>query len=121
MTPRRKRLLAPFATTTLLGAGTAAVVTAASPAIAASTNLLTNPALRRCSCTDGVNDTGPVFTIADAQQLLSWAQSNHIGRLTFWSESRDNGGCPSGGVSPTCSGISQSTYQFTSTFHPFTG
>lgn len=68
----------------------------------------------------GDNDTGPVFTIADAQQLLSWAQSHHIGRLAFWSEGRDNGGC-SGGVSPTCSGISQSPFQFTSIFHPFTG
>jgi len=69
----------------------------------------------------GDNDTGPVFTIADAQELLSFAQSNHIGRLAFWSEGRDNGGCPGGGVSPTCSGISQSTFQFTSIFHPFTG
>jgi hypothetical protein len=68
----------------------------------------------------GDNDTGPVFTIADAQQLLSFAQSNHIGRLAFWSEGRDNGSC-SGGVSPTCSGISQSTFQFTSIFHAFTG
>jgi len=68
----------------------------------------------------GDNDTGPVFTIADGQQLLSWAQSHHIGRLAFWSEGRDNGNC-SGGVSPTCSGISQSMYQFTSIFHGFTG
>lgn len=68
----------------------------------------------------GDNDTGPVFTIADGQQLLSWAQSHHIGRLAFWSEGRDNGNC-SGGVSPTCSGISQSLYQFTSIFHGFTG
>ena len=67
----------------------------------------------------GDNDTGPVFTIADAQQLVSWAQSNNIGRLAFWSEGRDNGGCPSGGVSPTCSGISQSQYQFTSIFAGF--
>jgi hypothetical protein len=69
----------------------------------------------------GDNDTGPVYTVADAQQLLAWAQSHHIGRLAFWSEGRDNGGCPGGGVSPTCSGISQSTYQFTSVFHAFTG
>jgi Carbohydrate binding domain len=68
----------------------------------------------------GDNDTGPVFTIADAQQLVSWAQSEHVGRLAFWSEGRDNGGC-SGGVSPTCSGISQSTYQFTGIFHGYTG
>jgi hypothetical protein len=68
----------------------------------------------------GDNDTGPVFTIADAQQLLAWAQSEHVGRLAFWSEGRDNGGC-SGTVSPTCSGISQSTFQFTSVFAGYTG
>jgi Carbohydrate binding domain len=67
----------------------------------------------------GDNDTGPVFTIADAQELVSWAESENIGRLAFWSEGRDNGGCPSGGVSPTCSGISQSQYQFTSIFAGF--
>jgi Carbohydrate binding domain len=68
----------------------------------------------------GDNDTGPVFTIADAQQLVAWAKTEHVGRLAFWSEGRDNGGC-SGGVSPTCSGISQSTYQFTSIFNGYTG
>jgi len=68
----------------------------------------------------GDNDTGPVFTIADAQQLVAWAQTEHVGRLAFWSEGRDNGGC-SGGVSPTCSGISQSTFQFTSIFAGYTG
>jgi hypothetical protein len=67
----------------------------------------------------GDNDTGPVFTIADAQQLVSWANSHNIGRLAFWSEGRDNGGCAGGGVSPTCSGISQSQYQFTSIFAGF--
>jgi chitinase len=67
----------------------------------------------------GDNDTGPVFTIADAQQLVAWAETEHVGRLAFWSEGRDNGGCSGGGVSPTCSGISQSTYQFTSIFAGF--
>jgi chitinase len=69
----------------------------------------------------GRNDTGPIFSIADAQKLVTWANSNHIGLLAFWSVGRDNGGCPGGGVSPTCSSISQSTYQFTSIFGGFTG
>jgi hypothetical protein len=69
----------------------------------------------------GRNDTGPIFGIADAQKLVTWANSNHIGLLAFWSVGRDNGGCPGGGVSPTCSSISQSTYQFTSIFGGFTG
>jgi hypothetical protein len=69
----------------------------------------------------GRNDTGPIFSVADAQKLVGWANSNHIGLLAFWSVGRDNGGCPGGGVSPTCSSISQSQYQFTSVFGGFTG
>jgi hypothetical protein len=69
----------------------------------------------------GRNDTGPIFSIADGQKLVAWANSTHIGQLAFWSVGRDNGGCPGGGVSPTCSSISQSTYQFTGIFAGFTG
>jgi chitodextrinase len=69
----------------------------------------------------GRNDTGPIFSIADGQKLVTWANTNHVGLLAFWSVGRDNGGCPGGGVSPTCSSISQSTYQFTTIFGGFTG
>ncbi|HKD97588.1 MAG TPA: chitinase, partial [Micromonosporaceae bacterium] len=69
----------------------------------------------------GRNDTGPIFSLADGTKLVNFANTNHIGLLAFWSVGRDNGGCPGGGVSPTCSGISQSTYQFTSIFAGFTG
>ncbi|MET7303546.1 hypothetical protein [Embleya sp. NPDC005575] len=41
--------------------------------------------------------------------------------LAFWSAGRDNDSCPGGGVSPTCSGISQSPYEFTNLFENFTG
>jgi chitodextrinase len=68
----------------------------------------------------GKNDTGPVFSLADGTKLVNWANANHIGNLGFWSVARDNGGC-SGTVSPTCSGIAQSTYQFISIFRGFTG
>jgi chitinase len=53
--------------------------------------------------------------------LVNWANQNKIGMLGFWSVSRDNGGCPGGGVSATCSSISQSSYQFTNIFKGFTG
>lgn len=69
----------------------------------------------------GKNDTGPTTTQAIARQVLSYAQSNHVGYIGFWSVGRDNGGCPNGSVSPTCSGISQSTYEFTNIFKGFTG
>ena len=67
----------------------------------------------------GRNDSGMTTTQADAQKLLSWSRTNNIGFIGFWSAGRDNGGCPSGGVSPTCSGISQSTYEFTNIFKGF--
>lgn len=69
----------------------------------------------------GVNDSaGETFTLANASSLVSWANSNGVTELAFWSVGRDNGGCPGGGAaSPTCSGISQSTFQFSSIFHGF--
>jgi len=69
----------------------------------------------------GVNDSaGETFTLANASSLASWANSNGITELAFWSIGRDNGGCPGGGAaSPSCSGISQSTFQFSSIFHGF--
>lgn len=69
----------------------------------------------------GRNDTGMTTTQAHARALLSWARSNHIASIAFWSVGRDNGGCPGGGVSPTCSGIDQSAYEFTGIFRGFTG
>ncbi len=68
----------------------------------------------------GINDDGSTFTLADASTVASWASSNGIGRLAFWSVDRDQA-CPGGNggaASPTCSGVSQSTGQFT---HAFTG
>ncbi|MCF6476858.1 carbohydrate-binding protein, partial [Nonomuraea sp. MG754425] len=69
----------------------------------------------------GKNDTGMTTTQADARKLLAWANTNHIGFVGFWSAARDNGGCPDGRVSPTCSGIAQSNYEFTGVFKGFTG
>jgi Carbohydrate-binding module family 5/12 len=65
----------------------------------------------------GQNDTsGEIFTEADAQTLVSWASSNGIGRLAFWSVDRDQ---PCGGSAnglPSCSEISQSALDFTKIF-----
>ena len=66
----------------------------------------------------GVNDDGSTFTLADASSVANWASGNGIGRLAFWSVDRDQA-CPGGNggaASPTCSGVSQSTGQFTSAF-----
>ncbi|WP_394845886.1 chitinase [Pendulispora brunnea] len=67
----------------------------------------------------GRNDSGMITTQTHARNLLSWSRTNKIAFIGFWSVGRDNGGCPNGGVSPTCSGISQSTYEFTNIFKGF--
>ncbi|HTB80804.1 MAG TPA: chitobiase/beta-hexosaminidase C-terminal domain-containing protein [Opitutaceae bacterium] len=72
----------------------------------------------------GRNDTSPeIFTVADAQKVLSYAQSNNnISRLTFWSVSRDVS-CPGNAaqVSDTCSGITQKQWDFSHVFEAFGG
>ncbi len=70
----------------------------------------------------GVNDTNTeIFTLANASSLVSWAKGqSFINRLAFWSLSRDNGGCAGQGfASATCSGLAQSTWQFSSIFSGF--
>ncbi len=69
----------------------------------------------------GRNFNGKIFDQSHARQLVDWANANHIGLVAFWSAGRDNGSCPGGGVSPTCSGIAQGTYEFTSIMHGFHG
>jgi hypothetical protein len=70
----------------------------------------------------GINDTNTeIFQLTDANTLLNFASSNtYITRLAFWSVARDNGGCPNQGfASPTCSGITQNSFQFSQTFEAF--
>ncbi|HEY3991900.1 MAG TPA: chitinase, partial [Ktedonobacteraceae bacterium] len=62
----------------------------------------------------GQNDSGgEIFSLSNASQVLSFAQTNKIGELSFWEVPRDNGNCAgSTTATDTCSGISQSAYQF---------
>jgi chitinase len=55
------------------------------------------------------------------QSMLSFAQSNHLARFTFWSVNRDR---PCGGTDTTsdsCSGISQQPFAFTDIVAQFHG
>jgi hypothetical protein len=66
----------------------------------------------------GQNDqTDEVFTVADAQQLETFAAAKHLAWLSMWSAGRDTE-CP-GGVdttaSPTCSGIVETPQEFMET------
>jgi hypothetical protein len=67
----------------------------------------------------GQNDSpGEIFTIANAQSLRNTDLGASM--LSFWSIGRDNGGCPGqGSASPSCSGVSQSPFQFSSILRSF--
>lgn len=70
----------------------------------------------------GQNDSpGEVFSMADAQQVLSFATQHQLGELSFWSAGRDNGGCANAGyASPSCSGLVQNPWDFTKAFEAYT-
>jgi chitinase len=70
----------------------------------------------------GVNDsTNEVFSTGNASSLESFAASNGIQELSFWSLGRDKACSTNGTLSDTCSGTSQSAYQFSRTFNAITG
>ena len=63
----------------------------------------------------GVNDiVSEVFTLADAQQLVSYAATDsRVSELSMWSLNRDNGsGAGATTSTPTSSSIAQTQYQF---------
>ena len=64
------------------------------------------------------------FSLADAAQLLSFAQRHHLRRLSMWSVNRDQACGPNYAdvaiVSPNCSGVNQKSAAFTKVFAKFT-
>jgi chitinase len=72
----------------------------------------------------GQNDqSGEIFTEADASSLVSFANTNGLGRLAFWSVGRDQpcAAGAGGSASPNCSSISQSNLDFTHIFLGLSG
>jgi chitinase len=64
----------------------------------------------------GNNDSGgEVVSLQNARDIVSWARSNGVGRLAFWSIGRDQP-CAGGGVSPNCSGLGGAALDFTKAF-----
>jgi len=68
--------------------------------------------------TDEADET---VTTADLQTMLSFAQTNHLARLTFWSVNRDRPCATGAPVSDSCSGIAQQPDAFTSLIAQFRG
>ena len=72
----------------------------------------------------GVNDiSSEVFSLADAQALLNYAQTDsNVVRLAMWSVARDNGNSAGAHfASPDSSGIAQQPYDFSAIFRQFDG
>jgi chitinase len=79
---------------------------------------------------NGVDDYGndnpgslnfETFTLANATTVTNWAKSTGIGALSFWALQRDNGGCPNQAPGENnCSGVAQSTWQFSHIMQTFT-
>jgi hypothetical protein len=61
-----------------------------------------------------------VTYLPDAQRLLNFANATGISMLSIWAIQRDNGGCPGQTDSNSCSGIVQSTWDFSHLLEPFT-
>jgi hypothetical protein len=67
----------------------------------------------------GQNDDGHVYDQADARQLVAFAQSRHLGMLSFWEEGRDANACS--GALYKCTNISQAPYEFSKIFAAYKG
>ncbi|HEY7142678.1 MAG TPA: fibronectin type III domain-containing protein [Streptosporangiaceae bacterium] len=67
------------------------------------------------------DDSAEVFSEADARSLVSFAQTNHLGRLSFWSVDRDQPCSGTAAGLSQCSEISQASLDFTRIFDQFTG
>ncbi len=76
------------------------------------------------SSMNGRTDSGEYFTQSDFQSVLSFVQSNHLGRFTYWSVNRDRQCNPpdnNGSLSGTCSSVAQSDWDFTKIVAQFGG
>jgi hypothetical protein len=60
-------------------------------------------------------------SVDDAKDLLAFARANGMSALSMWAIQRDNGGCPGTTGANDCSGIVQSTWEFTTNLKGFTG
>ncbi|GAB3686062.1 hypothetical protein GCM10028857_17530 [Salinarchaeum chitinilyticum] len=65
----------------------------------------------------GTNNVGGEHSLAAAEAVSTFVEDKGVGLVSFWSIDRDNGGCPGGTVSATCSGISQAPYEFSEIYN----
>jgi hypothetical protein len=68
----------------------------------------------------GQNDLrSEVFTQTDMRQLLTFAQQQHLGELSFWDVTRDGNACT--GSLSRCTNITQTPFEFSRIIAPYAG
>jgi chitinase len=67
------------------------------------------------------DESDETVTVANYQDILNFAQTNHLARLTFWAVNRDRPCAGANTTSDSCSGISQQPYDFTNIVAQFHG
>ncbi|MEV6968580.1 carbohydrate binding domain-containing protein [Hamadaea sp. NPDC051192] len=67
----------------------------------------------------GQNDDGHVYDQADSRQMVAFAQSKHLGMLSFWETTRDRNACT--GALYRCTNVAQAPYEFSKIFAGYTG
>ncbi|MEV4316421.1 chitinase [Actinocrispum sp. NPDC049592] len=68
----------------------------------------------------GVNDSqNEIFLQKDARALVSFAQSVHLGMLSFWEQGRDANAC--NGALYRCTNVAQQPYEFSKIFAGYNG
>lgn len=65
------------------------------------------------------DDSSEVFYPGDMQQLLTFAQQQHLGELAFWDVTRDGNACT--GSLSKCTDITQTPYEFSKMVAPYQG
>ncbi|BCY15408.1 cellulose binding domain-containing protein [Actinoplanes sp. L3-i22] len=67
----------------------------------------------------GKNDDSGTFSQSDAKDLVAFANTNHLGFVSFWEMQRDKNACQ--GALFQCTNISQTAFEFSKIFAGFKG
>jgi hypothetical protein len=67
----------------------------------------------------GKNDDSGTFSQSDAKDLVAFANTNHLGFVSFWEMQRDKNACQ--GALFQCTNISQTAFEFSKIFAGFQG
>jgi hypothetical protein len=67
----------------------------------------------------GKNDDNGTFTQSDAKDLVAFANSSHLGFMSFWEANRDKNAC--NGALFQCTNVTQTPFEFSKIFAGFSG